>query len=80
MRRLFVPLILGLMALAVDLGYLQALPKAWWSLQAGRWIFGLVFLLAWRFRRGRVALTVLLLASIVEAAQHWPVPQQGAEL
>jgi diguanylate cyclase (GGDEF)-like protein len=67
MRRLLVPLAILLSALAIDHGLLSVeLPES--SLLLGRrLLFGAAFLLAWRFRRGRLALTTVLLAALSEA-------------
>ncbi len=85
MRRFFVPFSILIAALAVDREWFGSIPPSWLSLPIWRLVFGLVFLVAWRFRRGRAALLMLTVAAIVEATQAWgltlgntPPSQRGA--
>lgn len=71
MRRFFAPLAILIAALTVDREWFGALPPSWLSISFWRIFFGLVFLVAWRFRRGRAALLTLTLASILEAWRAW---------
>ena len=67
MRRLLVPLTILLGALAIDRGLLTQPFSAETLLLARRLLFGAAFLLAWRFRRGRLALATIFLAALSEA-------------
>lgn len=71
MRRLIVPLLILLLASALERGWLP-MP---WSLdalaRAERALFLIAFLLAWRFRRGRLAAATVVVAAVAEA-RHLP--------
>ncbi len=72
MRRLLLPIIvLGLAVGADHLGIDEALSPLW-----SRGIFALVFLLGWRFRRGRIAWTALVVAIVAEALRSEPASEE----
>jgi len=73
MRRLLLPSVLLVAAQALDRGWLGApLPTSQALIQISRGIFVVAFLLAWRFRSGRVATAALALAATAEALRLHP--------
>ncbi len=71
MRRLILPVLFLAAALAVDRGEWIARPSAELVMWGGRLGLLLAFLLAWRFRRGRAALAVGMIAALAEV---WSEP------
>ena len=72
MRLLLLPTLVLATALALDQGWAGALPAAATLLWASRGIFAIAFLLAWRFRRGRLAAANLAMAGAAEALILFP--------
>ena len=67
MRRLFSPSVVLAIAVALDRGWLGSLPSASVQVLVSRGLFLTAFLLAWRFRSGRIALAACALAATAEA-------------
>lgn len=67
MRRLLVPAVLILAAVVGDRGIWFPRPSPDLVLWGGRGFFLLAFLLAWRFRRGRSAFAICMVALLAEA-------------
>ena len=67
MRLLLLPALVLATATALDQGWLGELPATPTRVWAARGIFAVAFLLAWRFRRGRLAAAALVLAGTAEA-------------
>lgn len=79
MRRLFVPLTPLFAVLAMDRGWLGTLSTSWLTPTLCAIVFALVFLLAWRFRRGRIALAVVAFGWAVAGGWHWGQVLDAAE-
>ncbi len=77
MRRLLLPTAVLAAALALDRGWPGALsePALLW---ASRGLFAAAFLLAWRFRRGRLAAAALVMGLAGEAVRLGPVAASDA--
>lgn len=67
MRLLLLPALVLATTFALDEGWLWELPATPTLAWSGRGIFAVAFLLAWRFRRGRLAAAALVLAGTAEA-------------
>ncbi len=70
MRRLLLPTAVIAAAFVLDRGWLGGLPADTILVPASRGIFAVAFLLAWRFRRGRLAAAALVLALSAEGLRH----------
>ncbi len=76
MRRLIVPSAVLAAAVALGRDWIPGLPAETLLVQVCRGAFAVAFLLAWRFRRGRIAAAALLLAAVAEALRLG-VPEPG---
>ncbi|MCP4663436.1 MAG: GGDEF domain-containing protein [bacterium] len=72
MRRLLLPIIVLGLAVGADRWWLDEALSPPLLLQLSRGIFALVFLLGWRFRRGRIAWATLVVAIVAEALRLEP--------
>ena len=72
MRLLLLAAVVLATAFACDRGWIAALPSEATLIWSSRGVFAIAFLLAWRFRRGRLAAAVLALAGTAEALTAAP--------
>jgi diguanylate cyclase (GGDEF)-like protein len=78
MRRLLLPSFLLVAAVVLDRGWLGlSQPPGPALIHISRGVFVVAFLLAWRFRSGRVAAAVLALAATAEALRLQPPPGEA---
>ncbi|MCP3961009.1 MAG: GGDEF domain-containing protein [bacterium] len=79
MRLVLLPTALLAAAFALDRGWLLELPAGTPLIWAARGLFAIAFLLAWRFRRGRLAVAAAVLTATTEAL-HSGVLTEDASL